>query len=357
VLSDVEETVDWSAFDAGFHDTEIAETVEIAITHHVAPVISGFTCSECHTGLFVEIVNEFEVICKKCGEQLEYLIDSAAEFRWYGSSEDRSPDPSRIGNPKDELYPESSLSTRLMMRPGENKQMRRIRQYHTWNIMPYKERSLHVNTESIKLIGNRAGIPIAILNEAIHLFAQVSPLEIQRGVAKESLMAGCLYESLKRHGTPWRPVDIANIFKIDIKHVTKGVKKFSELLDEHLHVMGPTHFAMPDKKAELPASHFRHCLEPAIYKLETPRSMVDNILEVATSIGNSIETYGMCSESNPSSLAATALSVACQHLAIPKTNDEVSRVCGISAATLQKNLKKLTAPWRAKLIAEINMPL
>jgi transcription initiation factor TFIIIB Brf1 subunit/transcription initiation factor TFIIB len=114
---------------------------------------------------------------------------------------------------------------------------------------------------------------------------------------------------------------------------------------------------MPDKKAELPASHFRHCLEPAIYKLETPRAMVDNILEVAVSIGNSIETYGMCSESNPSSLAATALSVACQHLSIPKTNEEVSRVCGISAATLQKNLKKLTAPWRAKLIAEINVTL
>jgi DNA-directed RNA polymerase subunit RPC12/RpoP len=143
VLSDAEE-VDWSAFEAGFHEEEGADSGTVA----KASANPGYTCSECHTGLFIEIINDFEVICKKCGEQLEYLIDSAAEFRWYGSSEDRSPDPSRIGNPKDELYPESSLSTRLMTRPGENKQMRRIRQYHTWNIMPYKERSLHVNTES-----------------------------------------------------------------------------------------------------------------------------------------------------------------------------------------------------------------
>jgi transcription initiation factor TFIIIB Brf1 subunit/transcription initiation factor TFIIB len=311
----------------------------------------GYVCSECSTNTFIEIDNE-EVICKKCGTHIEWLIDTTAEFRHFGS-EDRAPDPSRIGNPMDELYPESSLGYRVMGRAGESKEMRKIRQYHQWNIMPYKERSLHVTCENLHVICNRAGIPTAIVNEAKHLYSQVGPLEIQRGDRKNGLQAACVYEGLKRHGTPWLPIEVAKIFKMDVKTVTRGIKQFSSLLDEHRHATGPTHFAMADTKKEYPPTHFRHCLEPAIHKLETPRSTYNELLEVATSIGNSIDKYGICSETTPSSLAAAALSIACQHLELPKTNEEVSRVCSISSATLQKCLKRLEK-WRGQLIKEIN---
>jgi len=314
-------------------------------------VSDGFTCSECRTGQFVETQEE-EVFCRKCGEHIEYLIDSSAEYRYFGP-DDRSPDPSRAGNPYDELTPESSLGTRIMPRPGENKNMRKIRQYHTWNVVPYKERSLNNTFEKLHTIASRAGIPTAIQNEVKYLFSQVGPLEIQRGDLKEGLLAGCLYESLKRHGTPWLPAKVATVFKIDVKHVTKGVKIFGRLLDEHLHATGPTHFAMAEKKTEYPSTHFRHCLEPAIFKLETPRSTHAEILDIATSFGNSIEKYGICSETTPSSLAAASLSLACHYLELPKTNEEVARVCSISSATLQKCLKRLEK-WRARLIKELN---
>jgi len=314
------------------------------------PQTEGHSCSECNTNVFIEIDNK-EVICTKCGEHIEWLIDTTAEFQHFGS-EDRAPDPSRIGNPMDELYPESSLGYRVMGRPGESKEMRKIRQYHQWNIMPYKERSLHVTCENLYVICTRAGIPMAIINEAKHLYSQVGPLEIQRGDRKNGLQAACVYEALKRHGTPWLPNEVAKIFKMDVKSVTRGIKQFSSLLDEHRHATGPTHFAMAEKK-EYPPTHFRYCLEPAIHKLETPRSTYVEILEVATSIGNLIDKYGICSETTPSSLAAAALSMACQYLELPKTNEEVSRVCSISSATLQKCLKRLEK-WRGQLIKEIN---
>ncbi len=85
-------------------------------------------CPECHSDAHIE-VDEDEAICKKCALSLGFQIDQSAEYRWFGS-DDRNPDPTRVGNPLNPLLPESSMGTRILVRPGENKAMRKILQYH-----------------------------------------------------------------------------------------------------------------------------------------------------------------------------------------------------------------------------------
>ena len=326
-----------------------------------------------------------------------YMIDSTAEYRWFGA-EDRSPDPSRVGNPLNPLLPESSLGTRIMTRPGDGRAMRRIRQYHMWNIMPYRERTLWSVFEGLQVRACNAGISMAIIDEAKQLYAQVSPRCICRGQQKDALLAACLFESLKRHDTPRRPADLALIFQIDVKLITKGVKQFSGLLEEHLHTAtkaaagGPAAAAaaaagaetkeaavataaaaaavtapvLPTKVALAPSlamsvamaaavvpptTNFKHYLEPAIAKLETPRALHGNIMEFASRIGDSIDELGICPETTPSSLAASALALTCEKFRIVKSNAEVAKVCSISAATLQKCLKRIDA-WRPVLFKE-----
>ena len=176
------------------------------------PSKEGHICPECNTDTAIQI-HEDEVLCTHCGIHMGYLIDNSAEYRWFGS-EDRSPDPTRVGNPLNPLLPESSLGTRILTRPGDCKAMRRIRQYHLWNIMPYKERTLWSVFEMLHVRASNAGISNAIVEETKQLYAQVSPLCICRGQQKDALLAACLYESLKRHDTPRRPADIAEIFQI-----------------------------------------------------------------------------------------------------------------------------------------------
>ena len=337
----------------------------------------GFHCDECETGFWIQIHHD-EVICTKCGSHYGFQIDSSAEYRWFGS-EDRNPDPTRVGNPLNPLLPESSLGTRILTRPGDSKAMRRIRQYHLWNIMPYRERTLWTIFEMLQVRAANAGISMAIVEETKQLYAQVSTLCICRGQQKDALLAACLYESLKRHDTPRRPVDIADIFQIDAKLITRGVKQFSGLLEEHLHaarasaapavdiaeVQTKTPTAPQEKEVDCsrtgaeptkskseeggsratPSTHFRHYLEPAIYRLETPRLLHNQIVSLATHLGTMIDELGICPETTPSSLAASSLALTCETLNLEKSNVEVAKVCTISVATLQKCLKRIE-PWR-----------
>ena len=322
----------------------------------------GHICPECNSDKFVEIHDE-EINCTQCGTHMGFLIDSSAEYRWFGS-DDRNPDPSRVGNPLNPLLPESSLGTRILSRPGDSKAMRRIRQYHLWNIMPYRERTLWTVFEGLQVRASNAGISMAIVEETKQLYAQVSPLCICRGQQKDALLAACLYESLKRHDTPRRPAEIAEMFQIDAKLITRGVKQFSGLLEEHLHAeakatqsivgeSGPAAgaaagIAAVEKKTETPSTSFKHYLEPAVYKLETPRALHGVILEFAAKMGDMIDELGICPETTPSSLAASALSLTCEKFSLEKSNAEIAKVCSISPATLQKCLKRIDE-WRPVL--------
>jgi transcription initiation factor TFIIIB Brf1 subunit/transcription initiation factor TFIIB len=292
------------------------------------------------------------------------------------------------------LLPESSLGTRIMSRPGESRAMQNIRKYHLWNVMPYRERTLWNVFEMLQVRAANAGVSAAVVEETKQLYAQVSPLCICRGQQKDALMAACLFESLKRHDTPRRPAEIAEMFKIDIKLITKGVKQFSGLLDEHLHAAarkaataaaaktaepamttvenpalptsGPSVAAAPAAAAKVPAkiaapiiiapvstpsTNFRHYLEPAILRLDTPRSMLRTMEDAAIHMGNLLDELGVCPETTPPSLAACAISLACGRLGFEKANTDIAAVCGISVATLQKCLKRIE-PWKPTLFKD-----
>jgi len=61
-----------------------------------------------------------------------------------------------------------------------------------------------------------------------------------------------------------------------------------------------------------------------------------------------IDELGVCPETTPSSLAASALALACERMSLDKTNNEVAKVCSISVATLHKCLKRIET-WRGVL--------
>jgi transcription initiation factor TFIIIB Brf1 subunit/transcription initiation factor TFIIB len=310
----------------------------------------GPWCQECDTADNIHVEKE-EMVCYGCGTSMGFNIDSSAEYRYYGA-DGRDPDPTRVGHPINPYYPESSSGTRILQRMGESKAMRRIRQYHSWNIMPYNERSLWGVFDLLHIRCTQAGISMAIEEETKQVYAQVSPLRIWRGVAKEAIMGACLYESLKRHGVPWRPAEVAAVLQIDSKLITKGSKQLSELLEEHSHSTANTLTEMPEEEEKITHSTgFQHYLEPAMSRLETPRAKHGAILEFGTRMGHRINKVGMVSETTPSSLAASAMVLTCEHFGLEKTTTEIAKVCSISTATLQKCLKRI-AKWRPLLFSE-----
>jgi len=331
-------------------------------------------CDNCDTDIHIHTVND-SVLCQRCGEVFEHILDQGPEYRWF-SGDDRNMDPTRVGAPQNPLLPESSLGTTMLLRKHHGNAMRKIKRYHTWNLMPYRERNLWGIFEGLHVRAINAGIGVGVLEEAKRLYAQLSALCVCRGTQKEALLAACLYESLKRSGTPRRPKDIATIFQINLRYVTKGLKQFANLLDMDERIGHPveikakavaepvnTASATPAVAATVTVESrrakwdsisrstttYEHYVEPFVSKLEAPRQLTGTLIALTRQVCARADDMGICPENTPPSLTAAALALSCSALSIQKTIQEIAIVCDISVVTLHKCLKRLDQ-WKQNLL-------
>jgi hypothetical protein len=325
-------------------------------------------CENCEGNADIQMLNE-TIVCVRCGEIFEHLLDQGPEYRWF-SGDDRNTDPTRVGAPQNPLLPESSLGTTMLLRKHHGNAMRKIKRYHTWNLMPYRERNLWGIFEGLHVRAINAGIGVGVLEEAKRLYAQLSALCVCRGTQKEALLAACLYESLKRSGTPRRPQDIGIIFQINIRYVTKGLKQFANLLnlDERTgnekvkpKTVTNTEAIVPKIEVSVESRRakwdtisrstttYEHYIDPFVSKLEAPRQLTGTLIALTRQICSRADDMGICPENTPPSLTAAALALSCATLSIQKTIQEIAAVCDISVVTLHKCLKRLDT-WKQKLL-------
>lgn len=328
----------------------------------------SWICRDCNTHEHIRTEND-TVLCTHCGEVFEHILDQGPEYRWF-TGEDRNPDPTRVGAPQNPLLPESSLGTTMILRKNHGNAMRKIKRYHTWNLMPYRERNLWSIFEGLHVRAINAGIGLGVLEEAKRLYAQLSSLCVCRGTQKEALLAACLYESLKRARTPRRPKDIGVIFQINIHYVTKGLKQFANLLDmdkrlgkvesvpqimdKQKEETKPKAVAVESRRAKwdtlsCSTTTFEHYIDPFVAKLDAPRHLTGSLINLTRQICTRADDMGICPENTPPSLTAAALALACGALNIQKTTPEIAGVCDISVVTLHKCLKRLDS-WKQKLL-------
>jgi len=157
------------------------------------PKSDDMTCSECNTNID-EQENEDTIICSNCGTVLERIIDSTAEYRFFGAEDRSGIDPCRVGAPVDKRFPSSTLGTIILSRAtggsaSAGKAMARIRRYHTWNMIPYKERSLLQVFEQFALTATNFGINIRAIDTAKELYIQLVEHCDRRGMSRNCVVA------------------------------------------------------------------------------------------------------------------------------------------------------------------------
>ena len=91
-----------------------------------------WNCDNCETAANIKMQNE-TIVCTRCGEIFEHLLDQGPEYRWF-SGDDRNSDPTRVGAPQNPLLPESSLGTTILLRKNHGNAMRKIKRYHSRSI-------------------------------------------------------------------------------------------------------------------------------------------------------------------------------------------------------------------------------
>lgn len=282
-------------------------------------------CFSCKS-LNIEIT-EKEIICKDCGVINNNLIDHNAEWRWYSHDDSKSVDPTRCGMPTNELLPQSSWGSTISFNFNESFEMKKVRTKHGWQAMPYRERSLYNVFMNIQHIALDNGITQIIIEEAKVLYKNISEAKISRGANRKGIIAACIYKACKLKGVPRSHKEIATIFNIDIKHMTRGCKKFDEIMNT----------VKNKDSVNMIGSNSLDYINRFCSKLKLTTELSD----ICKHVCQKAEESGLVSENTPPSIAAGSIYLICNLLNINISKYDISEICKISEVTISKCYKTL----------------
>lgn len=274
-------------------------------------------CPSCGGAVFTE---EAQYICKGCNTVVGRVIDTSAEWRYYGNDDSRGEDPTRCGMPTNDLLPKSSLGSMVGGYRGESLVFRRLRKYQIWNSMPYSERTLYAVFDTLVSNTVSYGIPNKVLDDAKVLYKKASERKISRGENKEGLIASCVYYACIMNHVPRSPKEVAKMFHIDPMVLTKGNARFQELIQINMEPSSAVDYI----------SRFGSRLDMSMQDIATCKQLARRM-----------EDMEIVSENAPTSAAAGILYffAACQKL--PLTKKHIAGVCDVSEMTVNKCYKRI----------------
>lgn len=267
------------------------------------------------------VVEEGQNVCMDCCTIMGRVIETGAEWRYYGAEDSRDEDPTRCGMPTNNLLPKSSLGSMIGGRRGESKDIRRIRMYQMWNSMPYWERSLYNVFEQLSANTVNHGIPSKVLDDAKVLYKKASEKKISRGENKEGLIASCIYFACLLNKVPRSPKEVSRMFNIDLNVLTKGNARFQSLLQINV------------ESSEA---------EDFIARFGSKLNMDYGDIQKCKDLAKQLEVLEIVSENSPTSVAAGALYYYCVFKDIDYSKKQIADICEVSEVTITKCYKRLS---------------
>jgi transcription initiation factor TFIIB len=239
------------------------------------------TCCEQYTN---HQVHEGMITCKQCGNTVTNIVEGA-EWRFYGASDSKSSDPTRCGMPVNQLLPESSVGTSISYRGG-NKNMYKIRKYQQWGGMPYKERTL------------------------LKVFQEISRV-------------------CKINKVPRSTSEIASIFSIQIPVMTRGCKKFQEIMQMN--------------KVDISRIHNTNTItmDDFIDRFCSKLNLSSEDVITIKHISYLCQVYNLVNDNTPPSMAAGCIFLYIKEAGLDINKKTIADVSKISEVTINKCFKKL----------------
>ncbi len=272
-------------------------------------------CFNCNESDFFTIDAEM-IICTFCGVENDSIIDYQAEWRYYGSDDNkRSSDPNRCGVPTNSIIPDTSLSTVILGRGFEV-----YRKLNSWNGLSYKQRSLIAILNKIALKANIDNVPQSIIDATMNMYKIISQDYIKRGASRESLIAACFFNALRDQGMIRSTDEVAKLFDIKSKKLSKGCNEFTELMfsknKEYVKNMKPI--------------ESKDLIERYCKLLEID----DEYIVVGIKSAILIDKLGICQENNPKSIAVGVIYLISQNYNLGFTKKEIADLCKTSEVTV-----------------------
>ena len=262
--------------------------------------------------------------CRKCGIHLGDMINN--EF--INCNEKNIFD--RFSVPVSNHMPQSSLGTTISLTRYYD--FYKLRKYHTWNQMPYKERSLYKSFQIIMSGASKQNIPTSITELAKTYYKNFSNLKITRGVNRSAVIAACIYYACKENNVPRSSKEIADMFDLNICDMTKGCKIYTSVMKK------------TENTTYVNSNNPLHYIKRFCSKLDID-STINNLAEYVALKSLYLK---IVKENTPSSIASGSIYfvgfVILGKEKASKFKKKISQECKISEVTISKCFKKMYNP-------------
>jgi hypothetical protein len=148
---------------------------------------------------------------------------------------------------------------------------------------------------------------------------------IMRRVNKLLVQAGCLFNACKIQGEPRTVQEIADIFNIEIKHVNRGCRKFSELIN-----VNTMYYQFKSSKSV-----------DFIQRFSENLNIDKKYIDVAKDISRNIHKLDLAATHEPPSIAAGCILLVVNIYNIQLSKKQISDIFGISDVTISKTYRKI----------------
>lgn len=287
-------------------------------------------CGDCKSTNL--IVDEGVHICMNCTSVQGRVIDTGAEWRYYGADDSRGADPARCGLATNDLLPKSSIGTVIGYCRSDNRDMRRIRMFQMWNSMPYWERTLYSVFDKLMTNTINHGVPSKVIDDAKVLYKRASEKKISRGDNKEGLIASCIYYACLLNKIPRSPKEVARMFNIDPNVLTKGNARFQSLLQMNVDSSNPDDY---------------------VARFGSKLNMNFQDIQACKRLALQIDEMEIVSQNSPTSVAAGCLYFHCMNRKLPFSKKAIATVCEVSEVTITK-CHKCLMKYKSVLLESIS---
>jgi len=217
--------------------------------------------------------------------------------------------------PTNRILPDTSLSTIILGRGNEI-----FRKLHSWNGLSYKQRSLIGILNKIALKANIDNVPQSIIDATMNMYKIISEDYIKRGASRESLIAACFFNALRDQGLIRSPEEVAKLFDIKSKKLSKGCNEFTELMfnknKEYVKNMKPI-------EAKDLVERFGYLLEVS-----------EEHIGIGVRAAILIDKLGICQENNPKSIAVGILYLISHNYNLGLSKKDIAEQCRTSEVTV-----------------------
>tara|TARA_B100000424_G_scaffold244013_1_gene213998 strand:- start:23107 stop:24156 length:1050 start_codon:yes stop_codon:yes gene_type:complete len=289
------------------------------------------SCDLCSNSL--RITEEGFLVCvnDKCGIIYKDIVDSSAEWRYYGADDNKNADPTRCGLPINPLLKESSYGCKIMCAPSSSYEMRKIKRYTEWQSMPYHEHARWDDFQFITCMATNSGLPKIIIDDALRYYTTISKAKTFRGLNRDGILAASIYIACSINKNPRTAKEIALIFKLDNTSATKGCKNALTIINDL-----EAEFINNDKTV-------LHKTTPSTFiaRYCSKININHELTQYCLFIAQIIEKRDLIPENTPHSISAGIVYFVSQICNLNITKKDINIISGISEVTINKCFKKL----------------